>query len=240
MTPPTQPTLALLPAFNEAACLASVVAELRAAQPQVDVLVVDDGSTDETPVLLRTLPVRWIRLNSHLGLGSAVRTGLRYARAAGYSLVVRLDADGQHPPAELSNLLEPLRRQRCDAVVGSRFRRAGDLRASPLVRRRAQMALGRMMSLLTGRTVTDPTSGFWAFGPRAIQMLADIHPTGHSEPELAMLLSRNAFAVEEVTVTMRPRLAGRSSLSFGPTLKAIARTGVAMAVSRLRAREERP
>ncbi len=227
--------LVLIPAHNESASLPGVVRELRATLPETDILVVDDASRDGTPELLRTLSVRWMRLVQHLGLGGAVRAGLRYAFEGGYDAVVRLDADGQHAAASVRELAAQLRD--ADAVVGSRYlARAGY--SAPLVRRATQRVLAAALTVLTRQPVTDPTSGLWAFGRRAIALLAEHHPTGYPEPELRLLLYRNGLEVAEVPAPMRNRATGRTSLTPLRAIASLARAFLAMIVVPLRARHE--
>src|SRR5439155_7905731 len=171
--------LALIPAYNEAANLASVVTELRAARPDVDVLIVDDGSTDQTAMLVDGLEVRWLRFTERIGIGTAMRAGLRYAARVGYDTVVRIDGDGQHRPDEIERLLLPVEQGRADVVLGSRFAGATTRRG---VVGLFQRMLGACLSALTGHRVTDPTSGFCVLGSRAIRLLAEHHPTGYPEP----------------------------------------------------------
>jgi glycosyltransferase involved in cell wall biosynthesis len=226
--------LLIVPAFNEAASLATVVADIQARAPGLDLLIVDDGSTDATPAILPRLGVRWIRLSQRLGTGAAVRTGLRYAVSRGFDTVVRLDGDGQHPAQAIERLLAPIASDTADAVVGSRYV-DGLSGHSGVLRRGSQLLLGRMLSLLTARRVTDPTSGLWAFGPRALRLLADHHPSGYPEPELLLFLGRNSLRVVEVGVAMRDRYAGRSSLTPPRTGAAFARLLLLMIVVPLRA-----
>jgi glycosyltransferase involved in cell wall biosynthesis len=192
-------------------------------------LVVDDGSSDSTPRLLTRLGVRRLRLPQHLGLGSAMRAGLRYASWLGYRHVVRLDGDGQHDPAQIQRLIAPIRRGECDAVRGSRYLEVSGYR-SPAWRRVGQRALASVLSRLTRHRVTDPTSGFWAFGPRAVELLADHHPTDYPEPELSLLLHRNRLATSEVGVAMRARRSGSSSFTIARGLVAAGRVALAVIV----------
>lgn len=226
--------LIVIPARNEAANLPAVVAELRACWPAVDILVIDDGSTDGTRRVLDGLGVRWLRLPQHLGLGGAMRAGLRYARLLGYRTVVRVDGDGQHRGDQIDGLLEPIRQGRADAVHGSRYSGIHSY-ASNNVRRLGQYILARILRALVRYRVTDPTSGFWAFGPRAVELLADRHPTGYPEPELLLLLRRNALRVHERPVQMRGRLSGQSSLTPRRAMLALARVMLAIVVVPLRA-----
>jgi len=227
-------TIAVIPAFNEAAALPGVVAELRQRHPALDVLVVDDASVDGTGELLPNLGVRWLQLSQHTGIGGAMRAGLRYARVLGYDSVLRLDADGQHLPEHVERLLEPVRTAAADAAVGSRFREPSGFQSST-ARRLVHRALSWCLSRLTRQRVTDPTSGFWSFGPRALQLLGDHYPRGYSEPELLLFLCRNRLKVVEVPVEMRPRQGGRSSLTLPRAVLALARTALAMVVVPLRA-----
>lgn len=234
-----QSWVVLVPAFNEAANLPWVVAEVRRLTPASDVLVVDDGSTDETAAVVERLGARYLRFRSRLGVGGAVRAGLRYARQLGYDIVVRVDGDGQHAAADIVRVAEPVVVGRADAAIGVRpTGPAAGVRAA--LRGASMRLLARCLSVLTGQRVTDPTSGFWAFGPRAVALLATHHPGGYSEPELRLLLARNGLRIEEVLVGMRPRMGGRTSLTPGRTGHALARTLLALVVVPLRGRLERP
>jgi len=213
--------LILLPACNEALCLPC------ACFPASDVLVVDDTSEDGTHRLLPDLGVRWIRLPERTGVGGAVRLGLEYARRMGYDTVVRLDGGGQHVASLVHALLDALCHERADAVVGSPDK-AGAGHRTGLARRLGQCVLALGLSLRLGSRVTDPTSGFWAFGPRALELLAQAHPNGYAEPQLRLLLHGEGLRVLEVSVSMRDRLAGRSTLTPARACVAFTRACVAL------------
>ncbi len=226
--------LILIPAFNEAAALPGLVAEIRSDAPAHQILVVDDGSNDETRELLPTLGVRWIRLPERLGPGAAVRVGLRYAKQRGFDAVVRLDGDGQHPARLLPALVEPILTDRADVVIGSRFTDARQSPSTPRARRVVQRCLGMVLTVLTRRRVTDPTSGLWAFGQQALGVLAEHHPSGYPEAELRLFLSRNRLRAVEIPVTMRERPAGQTSLTARRTSAAMARLIIHLLVVPLR------
>jgi glycosyltransferase involved in cell wall biosynthesis len=221
--------LAVLPAYNEGQNLARVVADLRAGLPGVDILVVDDASDDDTDEVVESLGVYWLRLGLRLGVGGAVRAGLRYAKRNGYRGAVRVDADGQHPAGAARLLIETVESQHADAASGSRYQQANGYQ-TPAGRRLAQRVLSGGLSLLTGRSVTDPTSGLWAFGPRALRLLAHAHPTGYAEPELTLLLAAQGLRVVEVPVEMRARAAGESTLTMPRAMLALARAALAMVI----------
>lgn len=224
--------LALIPAFNEAPNLARVVRELRARTPDLHILIVNDGSTDDTPDVLPGLGVKWLTLTERVGVGGAVRTGLRYAVRENYEYVVRVDGDGQHRACDIRRLLAPVCSGRFDAVIGSRYLGRPMRWRSPL--RLSQAALARCLSILTGTRITDPTSGFWLFGPRAVRLLGRHHPTGYAEPELALLLSRNGLRFGEIGIRMRPRIEGRTSITPGRASLVLGRTLLAMMIVPIR------
>src|SRR4051794_38861631 len=151
--------LALVPAFNEALNLTRVVRELRRTAPALDILVVNDGSTDDTADLLPTLGVDWLALAQRVGVGGAVRAGLRYAAREGYDYVVRVDGDGQHRGCDVGRLLAPVVQGRLDVSIGSRY--VGRTFRLPRLlwpRRLSQAALAACLTVWTGRRFTDPTS----------------------------------------------------------------------------------
>ncbi len=228
-----EPTI-VIPVHNEAESLPTVVNELRRCYPRATIVVVDDDSTDSTAERLPDLGVRWLRLRAHLGIGGALRAGLRYAKRLGDGPVVRLDGDGQHREDQIAQLLEPLRAGRCDAVLGSRYLGPGGYR-TPGFRRLGQRLLATLISTVTRQKVTDPTSGFWAFGPRAAEILGEHHPTGYPEPELLLFLRRNSLKVVEVPIEMRQRHGGRTSLTLRREMLALARVLLALVVVPLRA-----
>lgn len=220
--------LAVVPAYNEAENLARVVGELRRLAPVIDVLVVNDGSTDTTAELLPELGVSWLTMATRVGVGGAVRAGLRFALQRGYTYVVRIDGDGQHRVSDVGRLLAPVASDHLDAVIGSRFMR--HRRRRPTLLRSAQALLAVCLTATTHRRITDPTSGFCLVGPRALRLLARHHPTGYAEPELILLLHRNGLRVGEVPIRTRPRLRGRTSLTPARALVACGRTLLALFV----------
>jgi hypothetical protein len=171
--------------------------------------------------------VRWLTLSQRHGVGGAVRAGNRFARRSGNDYLLRVDGHGQHRACDIARVLAPVLAGRADAALGSRFLRGGRVQGW---RRLSQAALAACVSLVTRRRVTDPTSGFWLFGPRALRLLSGHHPAGYAEPELWLFLSRNRLSVAEVPIRMRPRTAGRTSLTGSRALFAFARTALALVI----------
>jgi glycosyltransferase involved in cell wall biosynthesis len=205
--------VALVPAFNEEANVGRVVDEIRAVDPMVDIVVVDDGSVDRTADVAREHGATVVRLPFNLGIGGAVQTGFRYAFEQGYDLAVRLDGDGQHDPSQLDRIVRPVVTGEADIAVGSRFAEAGDGYRSSRSRRVGIRLLALVVSRIVGRRVTDTTSGFQALNRRAIELFAHDYPHDYPEVEATIMVSRHRLRSVEVSVTMRERGGGRSSIT---------------------------
>ena len=203
--------VAIVPAFNEQESVTHVIEEIRAFDPDFEIVVVDDGSTDGTAAAAAGLGAHVVRLPFNLGIGGAVQTGFRYAFENGFALAVRVDGDGQHDPAQLGALLGPVLADEADIVVGSRFASGGGYRSSRS-RRIGISILAGTLSAIVGRRVTDPTSGFQALNRRAIALFAADYPHDYPEVEAALMVHKHQLRMTEVPVQMRERSAGRSSI----------------------------
>jgi glycosyltransferase involved in cell wall biosynthesis len=203
-----------VPAHNEAGAIGGVVDEIRAVDPRFDVVVVDDGSTDETAAIAAARGAAVLRLPFNLGIGGAVQTGFRYALEQGYELAVRLDGDGQHDPNELAALLGPIERGEADIVTGSRFAGGEGAYRPPLARRVGIVFFAKLVSLLTRQRVTDTTSGFQALNREGIALFASDYPSDYPEVEATVLVFKHRLRLAEVPVQMRERAAGESSIGL--------------------------
>jgi glycosyltransferase involved in cell wall biosynthesis len=204
--------LVVVPAWNEQASVGHVIKEIGSACPQADVLVVDDGSTDATVQVARQAGAAVLSLPYNLGVGGAMRAGFRYAERSGYRVVVQVDADGQHDPAAIQQLVDAL--DGADVVIGARFAGEGAYSVGG-VRRVAMRLLARMLSRITKTRLTDATSGFRATGPRALPLFARSYPTEYLGDTLESLViaARSGCVCRQVPVVMRPRYAGTPSQS---------------------------
>ena len=203
----------LVPAFNEEESLPAMLKELRVSIAGADIVVVDDGSGDATGLAAERAGATVVRLPFNLGVGGAVRTGLRYAQDHGYERAVVLDADGQHDPAGISALLGALDAG-ADIAMGSRFHEGtGGRYQVPRIRRGAMRLLGFVVRVLTGERYTDVTSGFRAFDRQVIELFAREYPAEYlADTVEALLIARYAgLRVVEVPATMRPRAWGKPS-----------------------------
>jgi glycosyltransferase involved in cell wall biosynthesis len=204
--------LAIVPAFNEAASIGEVVSEIRDFEREIEVLVVDDGSTDATSAVAEAAGARVLRLPINLGIGGAVQAGYLYAFERGFDLAAQVDGDGQHDASELGRLLEPIVTGRADLVIGTRFAGEQSYRA-PLTRRIGIGLFAVLVSLRVRQRMTDTTSGFRAVNRRGIRLFAADYPHDYPEVESVVTAARGDLRVCEVPVAMRQRGAGRSSIT---------------------------
>ncbi len=231
--------LAIIPAYNEARSLPAVVAALRAAAPDADVCVVDDGSTDATAEVARRLGATVLSLPVNLGIGGAVQTGFLWAAEHGYDLAVQVDGDGQHDPAQVERLLAPIGEGRADLVVGSRFLEPGGFRSTWL-RRAGIRYLSWFLRLRCGARVTDATSGFRAASRRALELFARSYPSDYPEPESIAVAQRQGLRVLEVPIRMSSRRHGASSITPLRTLYYLLKVSLALVLLPVRASAEDP
>jgi glycosyltransferase involved in cell wall biosynthesis len=209
--------LAIVPAYNEERNIGRVVDELLAFDPGLEIVVVSDGSVDRTAEVAVEHGAHAIRLPFNLGIGGAVQTGFRYAWEGGYDIVVRVDGDGQHDPAQLSAVLAPVLAGEADIAVGSRFV-SGQGYQSSATRRIGIRLLARVVSAIGHQHVTDTTSGFQAMNRRAIGLFAADYPHDYPEVEGMVRVLRHKLRLTEVGVSMRVREHGRSSIGAGASV----------------------
>ena len=230
----TDRIVAVVPAWNEEGAIGDVVDEIRAFDPLIEVVVVDDASSDETAAVAEAHGASVLRLLFNVGIGGAVQTGFRYARDEGYETAVRLDGDGQHDASELGKLLAPIRAGEADLVIGSRFVDPGGTYRPPFARRMGIRVFARLVSLLGGQKVTDTTSGFVALSRRGIELFATEYPHDYPEVEATLVALRSGLRLEQVQVDMRERQAGSSSITFVQSLYYIVKVMLALLVASLR------
>jgi glycosyltransferase involved in cell wall biosynthesis len=209
-------TLVFVPAWNEEDNLPAVLDELGRELPRADVLVVDDGSTDRTAEIARNHGAEVISFGANRGLPAGIAAGYGYALEHGYAFCGRVDADGQHPVAELARLLERVRSGASDVAVGSRFA-GGDgfaaYRYRPTAARRFGTAvLRRSMKVALRRPFLDATSGMYAANAKALPILAQLLLELAPEVQGLLRLQEAGMRIEEIPVDMRPRASGESKL----------------------------
>jgi len=206
--------LAIVPAYNEEETIGAVILSLKERMPALDILVVNDGSTDRTSENANeTKKALVVDLPCNLGIGGAVQTGFLYAVREGYDVAFQFDGDGQHLAAEVDKILAPILAGEADVVIGSRFLGGNEGFRSTFPRRVGIRLFQWVNTLLTGQRITDNTSGFRAYNRKALTFLSRYYPSDYPEPEAVILLGRSGFRLKEVPVKMRERASGRSSIN---------------------------
>lgn len=210
--------LVAIPAYNEQQTVGQVAQRVREALPQCELLIVDDGSTDATPEILRELGIATARHPCNLGYGRAIQTAIKFALAGGHDALLTLDADGQHDPTQLPALLEAFERASWDLCVGSRYVKSRSYAGVPLGRRIGMWTFSRVLALLTGRRIYDTTSGLKLFRRSVFTPLTLWHFVDFHAEALAYLL-RLGFDVAEYPIVVSARGHGQSMYSFFSSLQ---------------------
>ena len=225
--------LVIIPVYNEAGNIARVLTGLRQTAPEFDCVAVNDGSSDDTAAICRAQGCRVLTHAANLGIGGAMQTGYRYAAQNGYDVAVQIDGDGQHDPAYLAAMLELLTAQGADMVIGSRFLE-GEGYQSTRLRRWGIRYFSFLIRLLTGTTVTDPTSGYRMVRKELIEAFAAEYPPDYPEPESVVRLLRQGRRVVELPVQMRARGGGSSSIGPGASLYYLVKVTISILTEELR------
>lgn len=216
--------IAIIPAYNEEENIVSTVEDLRRNAPEVDYIVINDGSKDRTEQLCRDHGYHFISLAVNTGLAGAFQTGMKYALRHGYDYAIQFDADGQHSAAFVGELVDVAKQTGANIVIGSRFK----AKKKPVSARMVGSALiTAMIFLTTGKKIQDPTSGMRLFDGKMIPLFAqelDYSP----EPDTISLLLRDGYKVEEVQIEMRERVAGESYLTFTKSISYMLRVCISI------------
>lgn len=208
-----QKRLAIVPAYNEGAAIERVIGALHDKAPDFDVLVIDDGSTDDTAAKAEGAGAAVLIHPINLGIGGAVQSGYQYALAHDYDYAVQVDGDGQHPPEELAKLVERIESEPAvDMVTGSRFMGDGEYKQT-VARRLGIVVFSAVLSLITRQKVTDPTSGFRLTNRKATSLFARDYPHDYPEVEAILMMHRHQLKTAEVPVRMDLRDGGQSSIT---------------------------
>jgi hypothetical protein len=232
--------LAIVPALNEAGMVGRVVRDIHRSAPDFDVLVVDDGSTDETVAEAEAEGAIVIRNPFNLGIGGAVQSGYRYAAARGYEIAVQVDGDGQHKPEYLPAMVDALNTKgTADMVTGSRFLKDPGYKV-PLGRRLGNLIFAVVLSGIVRQRITDPTSGFRMTNQRGIELFARDYPHDYPEVEAILMCHHHRLRIHELPMRMNARGFGRSSIDYPRSAYYMAKVLLAIFVGLLRRRPPAP
>lgn len=209
--------LMIIPAFNEQESILTTIETIENYSNdgfELDYIVVNDGSTDNTQYILNENNKNFITLITNLGIGGAVQTGYRYASINNYDIAVQYDGDGQHDINSLEQLIEPIITEKYNFVIGSRYLPGAEARfQSTILRRFGINIISKLINLICKLKLYDTTSGFRAADKKVIEYFSKNYPLKYPEPESVVLLKKEKFRISEVAVNMFERKAGQSSIT---------------------------
>ncbi|BFK19691.1 glycosyltransferase family 2 protein [Mediterraneibacter glycyrrhizinilyticus] len=225
--------LIIIPAYNEEANIVKTVESIERDAVGFDYIVINDCSTDRTKEICEEHGFHYVDLPINLGIGGAVQTGYKYAWENGYDMAVQVDGDGQHDPEFLELMAEYLETYQVDMVIGSRFIEKQGFQSSGMRRVGIRFFSG-LIRLMTGKTITDPTSGLRMAGRNVIELFSKDYPRDYPEPESVVAILRKGLKVAEVPVIMREREGGVSSISMKKSVYYMVKVTLAILIERIR------
>lgn len=204
--------LVIIPAYNEEESILTTVQALNSVHPEVDAVVVNDASKDNTKNILSENHIHYLDLPVNLGIGGGVQAGDMYAYRNGYDIAIQMDGDGQHPASELDKIIAPIKAEKADIVVGSRFVNKEGFQSSA-IRRFGIKFLSSLIYLCTGKHILDVTSGYRAVNRKFIKIFSEEYAQDYPEPEALVTAAKKGAEIIEVPVMMKERQGGMSSIS---------------------------
>lgn len=225
--------LIIIPAFNEESNIEKTVQAILKDAVDFDYVIINDCSTDRTKEICENNGYNIVNLPINLGIGGAVQTGYKYAYEHGYDVAVQVDGDGQHDPEFLEEMAEHLMNRQLDMVIGSRFIEKKGFQSSK-TRRIGIVFFSKLIKVLTGTLITDPTSGLRMIGKNAIELFSRDYPRDYPEPESVVAVLRRHMKVEEIPVIMHEREGGVSSISFKKSIYYMIKVTLAIFIERIR------
>ncbi len=224
--------LIIIPAYNESENIEKTIHDIRENAPDFDYIIINDCSTDNTLEILRKNHFNYLNLPVNLGIGGAVQSGYRYAYYHDYEMAVQFDGDGQHNASYLSAMADKLKESGADMVIGSRFIEKQGFQSSGIRRAGIKFFTG-LIKLLTGKRITDPTSGMRIVNRRLLKLFTDYYPKDYPEPESAVTVLAKGYKVEEIPVIMNEREGGVSSISMFNGIYYMIKVSIAILIARL-------
>lgn len=225
--------LIIIPAFNEESNIEKTVMSIEENAKGFDYIIINDCSVDRTKKICEENQYNVVNLPINLGIGGAVQTGYRYAYEAGYDVAVQVDGDGQHDPEFLEEMAQILMDNNLDMVIGSRFIEKKGFQSSK-IRRVGIVFFSRLIQILTGQKITDPTSGLRMIGRNAMALFSVDYPKDYPEPESVVSLLRRSMKVKEIPVVMHDREGGVSSISLKKSVYYMIKVTLAILIERIR------
>lgn len=231
-------TLVIIPCYNESENIVRVIGNLKKNAPDVDYIIVNDCSTDNTEQILKENGFNYVNNPINLGIGGGVQVGYMYARDHGYDIAVQMDGDGQHDPKYLHRVVQAVANDECDMSIGSRFIEKEGFQTS-FMRRLGINIISMMILLLTGTRIKDTTSGFRACNRKLIEFFSRSYADDYPEPEAILACLVNGYRVKEVPVVMEERQGGVSSINTIRSMHYMIKVCLALVVVRILVKKKR-
>lgn len=228
--------LIIIPAYNESECIEKTIENIKKNAKDFDYIIINDCSTDNTREICERNGFHIINLPVNLGIGGAVQTGYIYGIRYGYDMAVQVDGDGQHDAAFLQKMADCLEETGADMVIGSRFIEKQGFQSTG-ARRIGIRFFTWLIRLMTGKTVTDPTSGLRMVNRKVMREFAKDYPKDYPEPETAVTVLHSGMKIEEIPVVMKERAGGVSSISMKKSVYYMIKVSIAIIVERMRRRK---
>lgn len=225
--------LVIIPAFNEEGNLEKTIEDIKENAPGFDYVIINDCSTDGTLEMCRKHGYSYLNLPVNLGIGGAVQTGYRYAYFHGYDIAVQFDGDGQHSARYLEEMVSLMGETKSDMVIGSRFIEKEGFQSSVL-RRMGIRYFTVLIKILTGQTITDPTSGMRMINRKLLKKFTEDYPKDYPEPESVVTVLAEKHKVTEMPVVMNEREEGVSSISLRKSVYYMIKVSFAILIARMK------
>lgn len=225
--------LVIIPAYNEAGNIEKTIRDIMEHAKEFDYVIINDCSTDNTLDICRQNEFHVVNLPVNLGIGGGVQTGYLYAFRNGYDIAVQIDGDGQHNASYLNEMAEKMEQKNLDMLIGSRYITKEGFQSSGL-RRVGIRYFTSLIKLVTGKKITDPTSGMRMVNRRTLAMFAKEYPKDYPEPESVTILLKRGMKVEEIPVVMNERGSGISSISMKKSVYYMVKVTLAVLIAAIR------
>ena len=223
----------IIPAYNEEENIERTVNAIQKSAQGFDYVIINDCSTDNTRKICEEKEFNIVNLPINLGIGGAVQTGYKYAYENGYDVAVQVDGDGQHDPEFLNTMADYLIEHQVDMVIGSRFIEKKGFQSS-ITRRMGIQFFSKLIKVLTGKKITDPTSGLRMIGRNVMEIFSEDYPRDYPEPESIVAVLRKNMKIEEIPVVMLERQGGVASISPKKSIYYMIKVTLAILIERIR------
>lgn len=231
-------TLIIIPAYNEEHGILNTINDLKNNAKNVDYVVINDGSKDNTKKVLLENDINFIDLTNNLGIGGAVQTGYKYALEKGYDVAIQFDGDNQHDAKYIELLIKEIENG-ADLSIGSRYVSELSEFKSTAMRRFGKNILSVLIKICTGTKIYDPTSGYRAANAKVIKLFADSYPTDYPEPDTVAMILKKGYKVTEIPVKMNERKTGKSSINAFKSIYYMIKVGISIILTSINTKREK-